>query len=170
MQERCAKNRVFNVPLSGFDREVAVVDLLFKAMSTRRSNVGADEEQKTEAHMTLRNTLLMAATAATLGLTAMIGASVTAQAADTRFEVGPGGVRIYIDEHGRRYYDRGHRHRYYYNDRYRYRSGYDYARPCHTRVSYRWRYGHRVRVEDRICYNRYGEAYVVDRDVDRGHW
>lgn len=119
--------------------------------------------------MTLRTALLTAAAAATIGLS---GAAVTAsaQAADTRFEVGPGGVRIYIDEHGRRYYDREHRHRYYYNDRYRYRSGYDYDRPCYNRVTYQWRGGYRVRVTDRVCYNRWGDPYVVDRDYDRRGW
>lgn len=117
--------------------------------------------------MTLRTALFTAAAAASLGLAATLTGSVPAIAADAQFEVGPGGVRIYIDEHGNRYYDREYRHRYYYNDRYRYRSGYDYDRPCHNRVTYQWRFGQRVRVTDRVCYNRWGDPYIVDRDYDR---
>lgn len=116
--------------------------------------------------MTLRTLLLSVATVAGLGL----ATSMPAQAQDAGFYVGPDGVRVYVDQYGRhhrdRYYDR--RDRTYY-DRYRYRSNYGY-RGCHNRASYQWRYGHRVRVVDRVCYNRWGDPYIADRDYYRIGW
>lgn len=60
--------------------------------------------------------------------------------ADVGFYIGPDGTRIYYDD------DQPH------------------YRPCHTEVSYTWRWGERMRVVDRVCYNRYGERYIADRD------
>jgi hypothetical protein len=38
---------------------------------------------------------------------------------------------------------------------------------CFNRVDVRWRYGYRVRVVDRVCYDRWGNPRVVDRDYYR---
>ena len=95
----------------------------------------------------LRSMLFGAVAVAGLGL----GASVPASA-DTGFYIGPGGVRVYYDDDDR--YDRRFRR-------------------CHNEVSYGWRHGDRVRIVDRVCYNRWGRRFVADRDyypIDRRYY
>ena len=96
----------------------------------------------------LRSMLLGAVTVAGLGL----GVSTPASA-DSGFYIGPGGVRVYYDD------DR------YYNRYRRYAS-------CHNEVSYGWRYGERVRIVDRVCYNRWDSRFIADRDYypTRGYY
>lgn len=66
---------------------------------------------------------------------------------DVGFYIGPNGARTYYDNYDRDYY----------------RPGFGYRR-CHTETWYSWRFGERVRVVDRICYNRWGRRLIVDRD------
>jgi hypothetical protein len=91
----------------------------------------------------LRSMLFGAVAVAGLGLGATAPAS-----ADTGFYIGPNGARIYYND-----YDDDYRP-------YRYRT----YRSCHNEVSYGWRYGERVRIVDRVCYNRWGGRYIADRD------
>lgn len=69
-----------------------------------------------------------------------------------------------------------HRDDYYGYDRYD-RSRYDYRRGnryghykhrrCYNDVDIRFRFGHRVRVVERICFDRRGHRYVANRTVIR---
>jgi hypothetical protein len=67
--------------------------------------------------------------------------------------------------HGDRYdrYDRG---RHYRGDRHRHQRYSRYRNRCYTDVDYRYRWGHRVRVVERICV-RNGRRYVAERRVYR---
>jgi len=87
----------------------------------------------------IRSIIVAAAALATAGF----ATSLPAQAQDADFYIGPNGARIYIDD-----------------DRYR---------SCHNEVSYTWRYRAQYRVVDRVCYDRWGNRYVADHDVDRVH-
>jgi hypothetical protein len=91
----------------------------------------------------LRSMLFGAVAVAGLGF----GATAPAQA-DTGFYIGPDGARVYYDDDR---YDRPYGY-------------YPTYRSCHNEVSYGWRYGDRVRIVDRVCYNRWGNRYIADRD------
>jgi hypothetical protein len=60
------------------------------------------------------------------------------------------------------HYDRDWDRRHY-NQRSHYRK----HRRCYTDVDYRYRFGHRVRIIERICFDRHGRRYVADRRVVR---
>ena len=94
----------------------------------------------------MRSMLFGAAALAGVALTTSLPAQ-----ADTSFYIGPNGARVYYND-----YDRDYRYRDY-DRRIAYRS-------CHNEVSYEWRFGERVRVVERVCYNRWGNRYVADRD------
>jgi hypothetical protein len=66
--------------------------------------------------------------------------------------------------YGDRYrdYDRRYRDRHYRRSDHRWR----HHRRCYTDVDFRYRYGHRVRVIERICF-RHGRRYVASRRVVR---
>jgi hypothetical protein len=90
----------------------------------------------------LRSMLFSAVAVAGFGLAAIAPAQ-----ADTGFYIGPDGARVYQDDG-------------YYRP-------YGYDRPytsCHNEVTYGWRYGGRVRIVDRVCYNQWGDRYIADRD------
>jgi hypothetical protein len=76
-------------------------------------------------------------------------------AADSRVgvHIGAGGAAIEIS-HYDRYYDRHARH-------------WKSFRRCWNRVYHSYRFGHRVRVFERLCRDRWGRVFVVYRDVDR---
>lgn len=83
--------------------------------------------------------------------------------ADTDVYVGPDGARVYVDK-DKRYRDRDPG--YYYEPGYR--PAYRHYRPrCYNRVSQDWRFGQPIRIVERVCYDRYGRARVVDRDYYR---
>jgi hypothetical protein len=64
----------------------------------------------------------------------------------------------------------GHYDRDWDRRHYRHRSHYRKHRRCYIDVDYRYRWGHRVRIVERICFNRYGRRYVAHRSVVRiGH-
>lgn len=89
-------------------------------------------------------------------------ATLTPAHADTDVYIGPDGARVYIEKNDRRYRDRG-----YYQER-GYRPIYRHYRGrCFDRVEYERRYGYRVRVVERICYDRFGRPRIVDRDYSR---
>lgn len=83
------------------------------------------------------------------GAAALAGTSLISMPAqadpDVGFYISPNGARIYYDDYGDDYY-----RPYYYR-------GY---RGCHSQVWYSGRY----RVVDRVCYNRFGQRYIADRD------
>lgn len=108
---------------------------------------------------TLRNILVGAAVVAGASFATM----TPAQAADADFYIGPNGARIYIDrDRDDRYYDRGYRYDHRYRPVYRH-----YRARCFNRVDRDWRFGHRVRVVERVCIDRFGRRRVVDRDYYR---
>ena len=83
---------------------------------------------------------------------ASFGFSMPAQAdPDVGFYIGANGARIYSNDYDDDYYYRPHRSYYRY-------------RTCFNQTWYSWRFGERVRVVDRVCYNRWGRRRVVDRD------
>jgi hypothetical protein len=106
-----------------------------------------------------RSTLLAALVASCAGFAAIQPAaadSSPAARADLTIQVGHD-----RDWDRRDYRDRRH---------YRHRSHYRKHRRCYTDVDYRYRWGHRVRIVERICFNRYGRRYVAHRSVVRiGH-
>lgn len=114
---------------------------------------------------TLKSILLSAAVVAGAGFATL----TPAQAQDADFYIGPDGARVYIDRDDYRYRDRYYDRGYYYDHRYRpvYRH---YRTRCYNRVDYDWRFGHRVRVVERVCYDRFGRRRVVDRDYYRIGW
>lgn len=85
-----------------------------------------------------------------------VGIGVMPSSADAR-----AGVSIQIRD---RDYDRDHyRHR---GNHYGYYRGRNFRR-CYNDVDVRYRFGHRVRVVERICIDRYGRRYVANRSVIR---
>jgi hypothetical protein len=76
----------------------------------------------------------------------LVGAMPAQADPDVGFYIGPDGARVYYDD-----YDRDD----YYHRPYR---------RCFVDTWYTWRFGERVRVVDRICYNRWGRRRLVDRD------
>jgi hypothetical protein len=82
--------------------------------------------------------------------------------AETDVYIGPDGARVYIDRD--RYRDRG----YYYERGYR--PIYRHRARCFDRVDYERRFGYRVRIVERVCYDRFGRPRVVDRDYSRIGW
>jgi hypothetical protein len=90
-------------------------------------------------------------------------ATLTPAHADSDVYIGPDGARVYIDRD--RYRDRG----YYYERGYRpvYRH---YRGRCFDRVDYERRFGYRVRIVERVCYDRFGRPRIVDRDYSRIGW
>lgn len=68
------------------------------------------------------------------------------------------------DYYGNRY-DR--RDRYRYDDRRGYRYGNYRPRRCYNDVDVRFRFGHRVRVVERICFDHRGRRYVANRSYIR---
>lgn len=98
-----------------------------------------------------RSMLLAALVAASAGFAAAqpAAAGTTTSYADLTVQV----------RHGDRdRYDRRYRH---WDHRWR------KHRRCYTDVDYRWRYGYRVRVIERICFDRKGRRYVADRRIVR---
>lgn len=101
--------------------------------------------------------------AAMLAAGAGFGMTQTASADSLGVRAGNGGVQIDV-----RHYDRDY-DRDYYRDRYDDRRSWRHrvrAR-CWTDVDYRFRYGHRVRVVERICVDRHGRRYVASRNYIR---
>jgi len=99
------------------------------------------------------------------GAVVMAGASfatLTPAHAETDVYIGPDGARVYIDRD--RYRDRGYYERGY-RPVYRHHRG-----RCFDRVDYERRYGYRVRIVERVCYDRFGRPRVVDRDYSRIGW
>jgi hypothetical protein len=105
---------------------------------------------------TLRPFALAAIVAAGAGL----GMTQTS-AADSGVGVRVGGDNFQVDVR--------HRDRDYYSDRWDDRRHYRHrARArCWTDVDYRYRFGHRVRVVERICVDRRGRHYVASRNYIR---
>jgi hypothetical protein len=98
-----------------------------------------------------RSTLLAALVASCAGFAAIQPAAAdsgTATRADLTIQIGK--------------YDRDWERRHY-----KQRSHYRKHRRCYTDVDYRYRWGHRVRIVERICYDRRGRRYVADRRVVR---
>lgn len=92
-------------------------------------------------------------------------ATVAPAHADTDVYIGPNGARVYIDKNDRRYRDRGYYYQHGYRPIYRHNHG-----RCFDRVDYERRHGYRVRIVERVCYDRFGRPRVVDRDYSRiGH-
>jgi hypothetical protein len=89
-------------------------------------------------------------------------ATLTPAHAETDVYIGPDGARVYIDR------DR-HRDRGYYYER-GYRPIYRHRARCFDRVDYERRFGYRVRIVERVCYDRFGRPRVVDRDYSRIGW
>jgi hypothetical protein len=87
-------------------------------------------------------------------------ATLTPAHAETDVYIGPDGARVYVDRD--RYRDRGYYHERGYRPIYRH-----YRARCFDRVDYQRRYGYRVRVVERVCYDRFGRPRVVDRDFSR---
>ena len=78
---------------------------------------------------------------------------------------------VQISQRDRDYdYNRYDRSRYD-RSRYDYRRGNRYGnyrhRRCYNDVDIRFRFGHRVRVVERICFDRRGRRYVANRTVIR---
>lgn len=107
--------------------------------------------------MFTRSTLLAALVAASAGF----AVTQPAAASDTRTSAD---LTIQIRHDRDRYYDRHYRgHRHYHHRWHK-------ARRCYTDVDFRYRWGHRVRVIERICFDRYGRRYVASRHFVRvGH-
>ncbi len=87
-----------------------------------------------------------------------VGISVMPSSADARAAVS---VQIRDRDYDRDYYR--HRDRGYHYGYYRGRN----FRRCYNDVDVRYRFGHRVRVVERICIDRYGRRYVANRSVIR---
>ncbi len=80
--------------------------------------------------------------------------------------------RIVVASHRDNYYghDRYDRSRYdrsRYDDRRGHRYGHYKPRRCFNDVDVRYRFGHRVRVVERICFDRRGHRYVANRSYIR---
>lgn len=92
-------------------------------------------------------------------------ATLTPAHADTDVYIGPDGARVYINK-DKRYRDRDRDRGYYVEPGYR--PVYRHYRPrCYNRVSHDRRFGHPIRIVERICTDRYGRARIVDRDYYR---
>jgi len=97
------------------------------------------------------------------GAVVMAGASFATVApahAETDVYIGPDGARVYVDKNDRQYRDRG----YYEHG---YRPVYRHRAQCFDRVNYEQRRGYRVRIVERVCYDRFGRPRIVDRDYSR---
>jgi hypothetical protein len=106
-----------------------------------------------------RSLFLAALVASCAGFAAIQPAAADSGArADLTVQIRHGDRYDRYDRYDHRYRHRGHRH-------------WRAHRRCYTDIDYRYRFGHRVRVIERICF-RNGRRYVADRRIVRvgRHW